>query len=254
MFTRETIYNIAHKHGFKATFSPRLHNDNCKHTCFRLPASQSHVSRIFALHISPSHSHPTAVPPIGGNGAHTHISVHGGNNTPRSADASRAPALTPTERSFLQGVLAHLPAVCALTLPNAASYARMVDGIWSGGTYACWGTYNREVPLRLCGPEGAHHFEVKCVDGTATPHLAFAGLVAAGLRGIVDGAVLSTGDCSKPVFDMSIAERTAVGLENAVKLPRTAKEARAFLGADKVLKSALGEEFVETYLSVNEVS
>ncbi|KAI1798339.1 glutamine synthetase/guanido kinase [Ganoderma leucocontextum] len=217
VFTRETIYNIANKHGLKATFSPRLHNDNC------------------------------------GNGAHTHISVHGGNNAPRSADASCAPTLTPTERSFLQGVLAHLPAVCALTLPIAASYARVVDGIWSGGTYPCWGTDNREVPLRLCGPAGAHHFEVKCVDGTATPHLAFAALVAAGLRGIVDGAVLTTGDCAKAVYEMNVTERKAVGLENAARLPQTIRDARALLGADAAMKSALGEEFVEKYLVVNEL-
>lgn len=217
VFTRETIYNIAHKHGFNATFSPRLHNDSC------------------------------------GNGAHTHISVHGGTNTPRAADASRAATLTPTERSFLQGVLTHLPAICALTLPNAASYARMLDGIWSGGTYACWGTDNREVPLRLCGPAGGHHLEVKCVDGTATPHLVFAGLIAAGLRGIVGGEVLATGDCAKAVYAMSITERRAVGLENAVKLPQTIQDARASLGADVGMKGLLGEEFVETYLSVNEL-
>ena len=30
VFTRETIYNIAHKHGLKATFSPRLHSDSCE--------------------------------------------------------------------------------------------------------------------------------------------------------------------------------------------------------------------------------
>ena len=193
-------------------------------------------------------------PPTGGNGAHTHISVHGGTNTPRAADASRAATLTPTERSFLQGVLTHLPAICALTLPNAASYARMLDGIWSGGTYACWGTDNREVPLRLCGPAGGHHLEVKCVDGTATPHLVFAGLIAAGLRGIVGGEVLATGDCAKAVYAMSITERRAVGLENAVKLPQTIQDARASLGADVGMKGLLGEEFVETYLSVNEVS
>lgn len=180
--------------------------------------------------------------------------MHGGTNTPRAADASRAPTLTPTERSFLQGVLTHLPAICAFTLPNAASYARMLDGIWSGGTYACWGTDNREAPLRLCGPAGGHHFEVKCVDGTATPHLVFAALVAAGLRGIVDGAVLATGDCTKAVYAMSIAERTAVGLANAVKLPQTIRDARASLGADMGMKDLLGEDFVETYLNVNEVS
>ena len=27
--TRETIYNIANKHGLKATFTPRLHADSC---------------------------------------------------------------------------------------------------------------------------------------------------------------------------------------------------------------------------------
>ena len=27
VFTRETIYNIANKHGFRATFSPRLRKD-----------------------------------------------------------------------------------------------------------------------------------------------------------------------------------------------------------------------------------
>ena len=30
VFTRETIYNIANKHGLKATFSPRLHTDSCQ--------------------------------------------------------------------------------------------------------------------------------------------------------------------------------------------------------------------------------
>ena len=29
VFTRETIYNIANKHGLKATFTPRLHADSC---------------------------------------------------------------------------------------------------------------------------------------------------------------------------------------------------------------------------------
>ncbi|TBU27388.1 glutamine synthetase/guanido kinase [Dichomitus squalens] len=214
VFTREAIYNIAHKHGFKATFAPRVHNNSA------------------------------------GSGAHTNISVHGGNNAPRAADAASAPNLTPAERSFLQGVLAHLPAICALTLPTAASYARMQDGIWSGGTLACWGTENRESPVRLCGPQGHYRFEVRPVDGTATPHLAFAALLGAGLRGILDGAVLTTGDCPTPAFQMSDAEKRAVGLENALRLPQTIEDARKSLGLDAVLKTALGEEFIEKYLGL----
>ncbi|RPD65350.1 glutamine synthetase/guanido kinase [Lentinus tigrinus ALCF2SS1-7] len=217
VFTRETIYNIASKHGLKATFTPRLHADSC------------------------------------GNGAHVHISVHGGKTETRKADEDRAPRMSPTERSFLQGILTHLPAVVAFTLPTAASYARMIDGIWAGGTTACWGTYNKEAPVRVCGPAGHSHFEVKSSDATATPHLAFAGIVAAGLRGILDGALLTTGDCHKPAHVMSEAERKAVGLDKALKLPKTIAEARDALDSDAGVKDLLGAEFVESYLNVNKL-
>lgn len=32
VFTRETIRNIAHKHGYFATFAPRLHSDSCTYS------------------------------------------------------------------------------------------------------------------------------------------------------------------------------------------------------------------------------
>ncbi|KAI0365975.1 FLU1-II [Pilatotrama ljubarskyi] len=217
VFTRETIHNVANKHGLRATFAPRLHTHSC------------------------------------GSGAHTHVSVHGPATGPRAADEARAPTLTPTERSFVQGLLSHLPAVCAFTLPTSASYLRVEDGIWSGGTYAAWGTDNREVPMRLCGPQGHHHFELKCVDATATPHLAFAAIVGAGLRGIVDGALLTVGDCRKPVAEMNDRERAEVGLANALRLPRTIADARKALAADEAMKDVLGPNFVRPYIAVNEM-
>ncbi|KAH9855703.1 FLU1-II [Lenzites betulinus] len=216
VFTRETIYNVASKHGLRATFAPRLSSTSC------------------------------------GSGAHTHVSVHGPPTAARTSDEARAPTLTPTERSFVQGLLAHLPAVCAFTVPTSASYARMVDGIWSGGTYAAWGTDNREAPVRLCGPRGHHHFEVKCVDATASPHLALAAIFGAGLRGIVEGAPLLVHDCVKPVAEMSAEERAAVGLANPLRLPQTVADARRALAADETVRDVLGTNFVDTYLSVNE--
>ena len=130
----------------------------------------------------------------------------------------------------------------------------MHDGIWSGGTYSCWGTYNREAPLRMCGPEGHYHFEVKCVDATSTPHLAFAGLLGAGLRGILDGALLSTGDCEKPVALMNEEEKRAVGLANPLRLPRSIGDARKLFAADGVMQGIFGKEFIEKYIGTNEVS
>ncbi|KAI0826976.1 glutamine synthetase/guanido kinase [Trametes gibbosa] len=220
VFTRETIYNVASKHGLRATFAPRLSNDSC------------------------------------GSGAHTHVSVHGAPTQlkTRPADEARAPTLTPTERSFVQGLLAHLPAVCAFTVPTSASYARMLDGIWSGGTYAAWGTDNREAPVRLCGPRGHHHFEVKSVDATASPYLSLAAIFGAGLRGVLEGAPLLVHDCQKPVAEMSAAERAAVGLANPLRLPQNVADARKALAADEVMKDVLGAHFVDTYLAVNEVS
>lgn len=162
--------------------------------------------------------------------------------------------MSATERAFLQTLLAHLPALCALILPTYASYARVVDGIWSGGTYACWGTDNKDAPVRLCGPAGAHHFELKCVDATANPYLVLASVIAAGLEGVRDGAELTSGDCTKPAAFMSEEERRAVGLANPGRLPRTVEDARTLLAADGYLKEKLGEEFVEKYISVNEVS
>ncbi|OBZ77907.1 Protein fluG [Grifola frondosa] len=155
-----------------------------------------------------------------GSAAHMHFSVHSSKPPgPARPDARLAPTLTPTERSFLQSLITHLPAVCALTMPTAASYARVFDGIWSGGTYASWGTDQREAPVRLCGPPGHHHFELK-----------------------------------KPAALMDEAERCAVGLENPGRLPKTIAEARMLLEVDLVLRSALGEDFVEGYVAVNEVS
>jgi glutamine synthetase len=86
----------------------------------------------------------------GGSAAHTHISVHPINpeqpfglhpsatEDPEDLSATSENVLTPLERAFLAGLLDYLPAACAFTLPIRASYARMVDGIWSGGTWIAW--------------------------------------------------------------------------------------------------------------------
>ena len=87
--------------------------------------------------------------------------------------------MTPLERSFLQALLEHLPGVAVLTLPQRSSYARVGDGLWSGGTFAAWGTDNREAAVRLTGAPDKHRFEVRTVDGTASPHLSLAAILGA---------------------------------------------------------------------------
>ena len=85
--------------------------------------------------------------------------------------SSTTPNLNPIEASFLASLLDHLPAIQALTQPLPASYLRMQDGIYSGGTYVAWGTYNKEVPVGLVDPRipKSRRFEIKCIDGLSNP-------------------------------------------------------------------------------------
>jgi glutamine synthetase len=208
---------------------------------------------------------------IGGSAAHTHISVHPIDsehpsvlqNLSQPSAGTSDNLITPLESVFLAGVLKHLQASCAFTLPLRASYARMLDGIWSGGTWVAWGTDNREVPVRLCVPAASvdpeiatdtpskNHFEIKCIDGTSSPYLVLASLLGSGLLGIQSQSPLVEQDCATPPALMTEAERGVVGVTR--RMPMSWEEARAALEADEALKSILGG-LVDGFLSVGEVS
>ncbi|KAH7919264.1 glutamine synthetase/guanido kinase [Leucogyrophana mollusca] len=218
--TRETIFNVASKHGMRATLAPRLYTDSC------------------------------------GSASHTHLSVHPAapGSGPSPASTAHPALLTHLESTFLAGLLAHLPAALALTLPTRASYARMRDGIWSGGTYVAWGPDNREVPVRLCNAHSprSRNFEVKSADGTASPYLAIAALVGAGAAGVragreVEGAMWDRGELLAEVGE---AERRAAGVVG--RLPVTLEEARKCLDADVGMREVLGDALVDAFFAVNE--
>ncbi|KAI6098631.1 hypothetical protein EV401DRAFT_995316 [Pisolithus croceorrhizus] len=216
--TRETIYNIAHKHGLRATLAPRLRKDKY------------------------------------GSGAHVHISVQKALGSPPSPVWSEKPPLTRVEAQFLAGLLEHLPAVSALTLPLPQSYCRMIDGMHAGGTWVCWGVDNREAPIRLTNETQpkSRNFEVKTIDGTSNPYLVLAGLLAAGTIGIRDELGLVHDNCGdgKTAAEMTREERESKGIHK--RLPSDIGTARKYLLEDKKLKELLGEEAVSVFVRVNE--
>ncbi|KAH7108273.1 FLU1-II [Auriculariales sp. MPI-PUGE-AT-0066] len=184
----------------------------------------------------------------GGSGLHVHISVASQNPSP-PVDLPSAPGFTQMEAMVLQGILDHLPAVCAISLPTEASYARMTDGIWSGGTYATWGRENRESAVRLCGEEGGYHLEIRANDGTACPYTAMAALLSAGVIGVLDRKKLVTKNCELSAHLLTEEERRALGITR--RLPLTLEEARQNLVNDGRLIRELGQEFVKAHLAVN---
>ncbi|KAI6150105.1 hypothetical protein EDD17DRAFT_1195073 [Pisolithus thermaeus] len=216
--TRETIYNVAHKHGLRATLAPRLRKDKY------------------------------------GSGAHVHISVQKAPGSPPSPVWSEKPPLTRIEAQFLAGLLEHLPAVSALTLPLPQSYCRIIDGMHAGGTWVCWGVDNREAPVRLTKETQpkSRNFEVKTIDGTSNPYLVLAGLLAAGIIGIRDELCLVHDNCGdgRTAAEMTREERESKGIHK--RLPSDIGTARKYLLEDKKLKELLGEEAVRVYVRVNE--
>ncbi|KAH9000852.1 hypothetical protein EDB86DRAFT_3074847 [Lactarius hatsudake] len=158
--------------------------------------------------------------------------------------------MTLLERSFLQSLLENLPASTVFTMPTAMSYDRVQDGIWSCGTYACWGEDNNDVAICLTGRPGSHHLEVRTIDGTANPHIALAAVLGLGLIGVQKGLELKIGATDRPAVFLSAEERTKKGIVG--HLHRTLSAARDATRTDATISDVLGQEFVQAYLSVNE--
>jgi glutamine synthetase len=215
LFVRETIRGVAARHGLVASLAPKPWPDNA------------------------------------GNGGHIHFSLwdaDGSRN--RFHDASADDRLSKEARSFIAGVLDHLPALCGLTAPSFNSYHRIVPQYWAGA-FVCWGYDNREAPVRVPSlfwgfEEASTNAELKAADASANPYLAVGGLIAAGLDG-VDRALVPPEPVQVDPVTIDEDERERRGI---VRLPATQKEALDALEADGVLTGALGRVLSESYLAV----
>ncbi|MCG3026218.1 glutamine synthetase family protein [Pseudomonas aeruginosa] len=92
---------------------------------------------------------PLPAPGAVTNGVHLHLSLQHADGSPLLYEPGRPNDLSELGEHWAAGVLAHLPALCALTAPTAASYLRLKPHHWSAA-YACLGLRNREAALRIC--------------------------------------------------------------------------------------------------------
>jgi glutamine synthetase len=215
LLVRETIRGIANRHGLVASLAPKPWPENA------------------------------------GNGCHIHFSLWDSDaNWNRFHDASAPDHLSAEARSFIAGVLEHLPGLCGLTAPSFNSYHRIVPQYWAGA-FVCWGHDNREAPVRVPSvfsgiEEASTNAELKAADASSNPYLAVGGLIAAGLDGLERGL-----DPPEPVevdpATIDEREREALGI---IRLPATQEEALDALASDDVLLEALGPVLAESYLAV----
>jgi glutamine synthetase len=194
---------------------------------------------------------PKPWPENAGNGGHMHFSLWDADaNWNRFHDSSASDRLSAEARSFIAGVLAHLPGLCGLTAPSFNSYHRIVPQYWAGA-FVAWGHDNREAPLRVPSvfwgmEEASTNVELKAADASSNPYLAVGGLIAAGLDGLERGLEPPESVEVDPAT-IDEKEREARGI---VRLPATQQEALHALERDAVLMAALGPVLAESYLAV----
>jgi glutamine synthetase len=192
---------------------------------------------------------PKPWPDAAGNGGHIHFSLWEDDRN-RFHDGSRPDRLSDEARSFIAGVLEHLPGLCGLTAPSFNSYRRIVPQYWAGA-FSCWGHDNREAPLRVPSvftglEEASTNVELKAADASCNPYLAVGGLIAAGLDGL-ERALEPPEPVEVDPSTVPPEERARLGID---PLPTTQEEALERLKGDAVLVDALGPPLAQSYLAV----
>lgn len=181
-----------------------------------------------------------------GSAMHTHLSLFEGEvNAFHSPDDPLQ--LSDTAKSFIAGILEHANEISAVTNQWVNSYKRLIHG-GEAPTAASWGASNRSalvrVPMYSPHKTSSRRIEVRSPDSACNPYLAFAVLLAAGLRGIEQGYELGP-EAEDNVWALTPEERRAMGYK---ELPGTLERALSEMENSELVAEALGEEVFDFFL------
>ncbi|MCL2595181.1 MAG: glutamine synthetase family protein [Promicromonosporaceae bacterium] len=174
-----------------------------------------------------------------GSGMHTHLSLFEGDRNVFH-DPGAQYGLSRIARQFIAGLLIHAAEVTAVTNQHVNSYKRL----WGGSeapSYVCWGHNNRSalvrVPMHKPRKGDSASIEYRGIDSATNPYLAFAVMLAAGLKGIEQGYELpeATDD---DVWNLTDAERRALGI---TPLPHDLAAATEVMERSELVAETLGE-------------
>ena len=214
---RETVRNVAWRHGMYASFAPKPWIDQA------------------------------------GNGCHIHISgwdAEGKNSL--FLDAGDRYKLSPMGYHFIGGLLDHLPSLVAITCPSFNSYRRLQPEAWSSA-FTCYGPDNREAAVRISSPfwddeAGSVNPELKPADSSCNPYLALGAMMAAGLDGVsrrVDPGEGRSLDVDPATLPEALREERGIR-----RLPQTLADALDQLENDSLLLDAMGELLARSFIAV----
>jgi len=178
-----------------------------------------------------------------GNGCHVHMSLWSTTGKKNHFAAKSDPmGLSKACYSWIGGLMAHAPALAALSNPTVNSYKRInAPTTQSGATWSpnsvSYGGNNRTHMIRI--PDKGR-IELRLADGAANPYLLMAGILAAGRLGLA--AKADPG----PRMDFD-AYAEPEKLRKAAKLPLNMLDAIRAFEKDKAFCAALGKDFAASY-------
>ncbi|MEZ5769751.1 MAG: glutamine synthetase family protein [Paracoccaceae bacterium] len=185
-----------------------------------------------------------------GNGVHVHMSFIDDTDNPVGYDPDGPGGMSALTSSFAAGVLKYLDAIVALTAPSVISYERLTPHRWSAA-YNNLGFRDREAGLRVCPVTAkdpasiARQFniEYRAADAAASPHLALAAIVHAGVQGIEEG-LIAPAPTSEDLSLLSPADLEARGF---IRLPTTLTAALDRFEGNPVARGWFPEGFAAVY-------
>ncbi|KWX00215.1 glutamine synthetase [Carbonactinospora thermoautotrophica] len=181
-----------------------------------------------------------------GSGMHTHVSLFEGDRNAFYEPGAEY-QLSKVARSFIAGLLRHAGEITAVTNQWVNSYKRLLGG-GEAPAYICWGHNNRSalvrVPMYKPQKGQSTRVEIRSLDSACNPYLAFAVILAAGLKGVEEGYELPPG-AEDDVWSLTDAERRALGIE---PLPQNLNEAIKLMERSELVAETLGEHVFDFFL------
>jgi len=181
-----------------------------------------------------------------GSGMHTHLSLFEGDQNAFYEPGAEY-QLSKVGRQFISGVLHHAGEISVVTNQWVNSYKRMMFG-GEAPSYVCWGHNNRSamirVPMYKPLKGQSTRIELRTIDAACNPYLAFAAVLAAGLRGIEQGYELPR-EAEDDVWALTEAERRSLGI---APLPKNLNEAIEIAERSELLAETLGEQVFDYFL------
>jgi glutamine synthetase len=181
-----------------------------------------------------------------GSGLHAHLSLFEGDVN-AFHDPGDPTGLSKTGKHFIAGLLRHAREITAVTNQTVNSYKRLIAG-YEAPTYISWARNNESalvrVPIPKADKESSTRVEFRSPDPACNPYLAFALMLAAGMKGIEEGYALPA-EATNNIFEMTPAARAAAGID---LLPQSLAEALDVMEGSQLVAEALGEHVFDYFI------